>query len=88
MTPLVPPAIHSNGTSKEELVELRIAVAEQAHHLLEAMKRAAPNGRDYYPHGEDTYGRARAAWADRQAMVEKLLDEVQRDALKISMEGL
>lgn len=88
MTRLVPPTIHSNGTSKKELVELRVAVTEAAQALLDAMKLAAPNARDYYPQGHEALSLARAAWLERMEAVERLQDEVQRDAMKIALEGL
>jgi hypothetical protein len=43
------PIIHSNGTSKEELVELRCECGRVLSHAMEALGAMAPNGRDYYP---------------------------------------
>ena len=42
------PIVHLNGTARETLVEQREAIWEAANNLIEAMKQAAPNGRDYY----------------------------------------
>jgi hypothetical protein len=46
---IIVPIVHLNGTSREELVRVRV----EAHRVLEdayaALKRMAPNGRDYYP---------------------------------------
>lgn len=88
MTRLVTPTVHLNGTSKEELVQGRIAVIEAAQALRDALQRAAPNARDYYPQGDDAYKLARAAWTERQLMIDKLIDDVQMDAMKITLEGL
>jgi queuine/archaeosine tRNA-ribosyltransferase len=45
------PTIHSNGTSRAELM----AQLEAAHSALDvaigALEQACPNGRDYYPQG-------------------------------------
>jgi len=85
MTPLLPPSIHLNGTSKQEMVEGLVAVSDAAFALLEAMKRAAPNARDYYPQGPDAYGLARTAWNERALQIEKLRDEVVELAMKVTL---
>ena len=88
MTPLVPPTIHSNGTSKEELVQQRIDVMEALTDLKEAMKAATPNARDYYPQGGSAALQAREAWVERMKMIEQLRDEVEMEAMKLTLEGL
>ena len=49
MTNIIAPIVHMNGTSRAEL-ELQLQNAYMSlHNAYDAMKRAAPNGRDYYP---------------------------------------
>ena len=88
MTPLVTPSIHLNGTSKRELVEQRLAVMDAARALLEAMKGAAPNGRDYYPQAEGAFLKAATAWNERREMVLRLLSDVELQAMEITLDGL
>lgn len=87
MTPLVTPTVHLNGTSAQELVQQRIDVIEAAQALQEAMKRAMPNDRDYYPQGEDAGLQARRAWIERMDPIIKLVDELQMDAMKIALQA-
>jgi len=88
MIPLLAPSVHLNGTSKQELVEQRLAVMEAARALLQAMKGASPNGRDYYPQGDGAYKRAATAWNERREMVLRLLSDVELQAMEITLDGL
>jgi len=56
------PTIHHNGTSAQALYDQAIDVARAARQLLTAMQSAWPNGRDYYPQGEDALKVASAEW--------------------------
>jgi len=85
MTPLIAPTVHMNGTSKEELVQQRIEVVEAARLLYQAMQKAMPNGRDYYPQGDGVGAKAQAAWVERMAMIEQLSDELLTEAMKITL---
>lgn len=46
------PTIHMNGTSAEELVNLYRDAVLAIDKAKEALARAAPHGRDYYPQGD------------------------------------
>ena len=85
MTPLLPPTIHSNGTSLSSLVESLMDAMNAAQALRKAMAEAAPNARDYYPQGPEAYGEARAAWRERTEMVERVFDDMQMLTLKIAL---
>ena len=66
MSPLIIiPAVHSNGTSREDLVAQAWGVSQAAKALVEALRAAMPNGRDYYPLGGDAAEDARDAWMAR-----------------------
>src|SRR5262249_8664589 len=43
------PIVHSNGTSRERLIEQRCEAANALQKALEALQAMCPNGRDYYP---------------------------------------
>lgn len=85
MNRLITPTVHLNGTSKEELVELRLAAVEACRALHEAMQKAMPNDRDYYPQGEGAGKQAREAWAERLQLIELISDELLEDAMKITL---
>jgi hypothetical protein len=57
-TPLAVPLCHSNGTSRQDLLEQVTKAREAVIAALEALCAAAPNGRDYYPLGTDATGLA------------------------------
>jgi hypothetical protein len=46
---IVAPIVHLNGTSKEELLRLRSDAYDALNVAFGVLKKAAPNGRDYYP---------------------------------------
>lgn len=85
MNRLITPTVHLNGSSKEELVQLRLAAVDACRVLYEAMQKASPNDRDYYPQGEGVGKQAREAWAERMLMIEQLSDELLTDAMKITL---
>lgn len=46
---LIVPIVHLNGTSADELKEQLQFAYSSLWDAVEALKRSAPNGRDYYP---------------------------------------
>jgi len=85
MTPLVTPTVHSNGTSKEDLVQQHLDIMEAATALLKALHEGTPHGRDY-PRGN--HGTAHDAWWKRVEAVERLRSDIEMQAMKITLEGL
>lgn len=65
MMPLLPPTIHLNGTSKDELLNQLEAVVSALDAALAAINAAAPNGRDFYPQGPEALTKAQAAFDER-----------------------
>lgn len=59
------PTVHLNGTSRAELLRQLTTAAEAARTLIEALNEAMPNGRDYYPQGDDAIQQARREHAVR-----------------------
>lgn len=67
------PTVHMNGTSKDALTE---AIREAVHAIHEAGRLLAatyPNGRDYYPQGNDA---VHTAMKEHDARMQKLRDVV------------
>ena len=69
------PTIHSNGTSKAELVEGLCRASNALDLAYQALKACAPNGRDFYPQGAGALEAATAEHMDRL----RRLDAVKRD---------
>lgn len=68
---LLPPTLHLNGTSFDELESQWLEVGRAANALREALRAASPNARDYYPQEPGAFEVARAAH-------EKLEGQAQR----------
>ena len=83
MTKMLTPTIHLNGTSKQDLLEQQKEILNATRDLLQVMRRATPNGRDYYPQGPDAGNQARDAFAERYITVSRMYDEFEELALKI-----
>lgn len=47
--PPVMPFVHMNGTSAEELLQVREDAYSAISEALDKLRQMAPNGRDYYP---------------------------------------
>ena len=77
------PTVHLNGTSREELVQLRLDVVKAIREAVVALRKAAPHGRDYYVQGPDAYKTARFIWEGRLAELEGIAERVRLEALEI-----
>ena len=77
------PTVHLNGTSKSELRDQLSGVTQALDSTLQALMRAAPNGRDYYPQGPDALDAALAEHKGRVQMLRALMNEVVEIATKV-----
>ncbi len=79
MTTLQMPMVHLNGTGKLSLLGQLSDASDALNAAYDAIKRAAPNGRDYYPLGPDAM----------QAATDQHLDRLQRlDAIKAELDAM
>lgn len=77
------PTIHANGTSKERLIESLTEASQALDLAYEAMNRTAPNGRDYYPQGQDAICDAQHEHSDRLRRLDKIKHEIDQLTLAI-----
>jgi hypothetical protein len=81
---LIVPCVHMNGTGEKSLLE----EIENAYHALDAaydaLRKTAPNGRDYYVYPGGAYERARNEHRDRLLAVDSVKKELTALALAIS----
>lgn len=77
------PTIHLNGTSKERLVDALCDASNALNEAYEALKQTAPNGRDYYPQGNDALAAATSEHMDRLRRLDAIKDEVDQLAMAI-----
>lgn len=86
--PPVAPTVHSNGTSGMALYDGLSEVVHALDNAWDALKRAAPNGRDYYiqPARGDvpTLELAIQQHERRQRVIQALIDEIdeEREAIR------
>lgn len=77
---MITPTIHLNGTSRETLLAQATNATEALTDAIEAMRAMAPNGRDYYPQGDNAI---RAAIQEHSARIVKL-NEVHAEVMAIA----
>lgn len=70
------PTIHLNGTSRGELVEQNLESFRAIGLAIEALYKAAPNGRDYYTQGPGAIHQALSEHADRVRRLENVRQEI------------
>jgi len=71
---MLKPAIHLNGTPAADLIRQTTDAMVALDLAIEAMVRAAPNGRDYYPQGADAVQQAQDEHRARIAAVAGVRD--------------
>jgi hypothetical protein len=77
------PTVHLNGTSREELIQLRLEAVTAIREAIVALRKAAPHGRDYYVQSPEAYRMARAVWEARLDALENVAEELRSEALEI-----
>lgn len=70
------PTIHSNGTSRDELLDQQVNAGNGLRAAIAALEDAAPNARDYYFQGADAFTEAQREHAARIERVSAVLAEV------------
>jgi hypothetical protein len=78
------PTVHLGGTSHDRLLETACEAVNALLAGLEAMERAAPNPRDYYPQGSGAFDAAAREHAERVARVRAVVNEMQQLASAIA----
>jgi hypothetical protein len=73
-TPPVP-SVHLNGTAGDDLLDQQLAAMRALRSAHEALRAAAPNGRDFYPQGPEAFS---AAQDDHRAELQVLATLIAR----------
>lgn len=74
------PTIHSNGTSWRALLSDVVDATRAIKRAEEALRKAWPNGRDYYPQGDAAMQKAVAEWDDMVARLRSVQDDLEKIA--------
>jgi hypothetical protein len=75
------PTIHRNGTGKDELMESLLNAMEAINNAIKALNKTSPNGRDYYPQGDDAI---RVAGQEHKARI-KQLETINKELEELAM---
>jgi len=80
MSDLVKPTIHLNGTSRTEMLGSYQDACSAISTAMRRVNATCPNGRDYYPQGNDVLARAIEQHVDRVVRLQSVLAELQEIA--------
>ena len=81
---MILPTIHLNGTDATTLLGDAINAMDAIRNAIEALHKTAPNGRDYYPQGNDALGLAHGEYFDRLEHLSIVLRELNTIAEYLS----
>lgn len=74
---MIKPSIHLNGTSAQSLAEQYSHAVTAVDKAIRCIEENGPNGRDYYPQGNDAMGIASREHAARCAKLTEVRDELR-----------
>lgn len=77
------PTVHLNGTSREELQNQLQEAIWATENAIRKLANAAPNGRDYYPQGQNAWSRANDEHVARLGKLQSVVDDLEQIALAI-----
>jgi hypothetical protein len=70
------PTVHMNGTSRDELIRTNLKALTAVQSAIEAVRAAAPNGRDYYVQPVGSLRKAMDEHLDRLTKLTDVKDEL------------
>ena len=81
---MILPTIHLNGSDPKDLLGQVLNAMDAIRNAIEALHKTAPNGRDYYPQGNDALGLAHGEYFDRLEHLSIVLRELEKIAEYLS----
>jgi len=81
---MMKPTIHSNGTSRQELLDQVCNAGHAIQDAMTALAKATPNGRDYYVQDPGAIKIALEEHNSQATRLQSVLDELQELAIHIS----
>ena len=81
------PLVHLNGTSKDALVRQNVEARTAVRKAMEALIRAAPHGRDFYPLGNEAWCVAQDEFNSRLARLREVFSELEELVEHIEVQG-
>lgn len=87
MTALQMPHVHLNGTGKQTLIDDLSSASDALNAAYAALKRTAPNCRDYYPIGAAAMDAAQRQHFDRLKRLDEIKAEIDAMAEHVAGAG-
>ncbi len=78
------PTIHLNGTSRQALLQQARAATKALDEAIDALRVMSPNGRDFYPQGDDAIRDAIREHAARQKVLADMHAELQAYTTRVA----
>ena len=76
MRELTFPTIHLNGSSADDLIKQNRNAVYKIQEAMEALRKAAPHGRDYYMQYDGAFAYARTEHENRMTKLKEVFDEL------------
>jgi hypothetical protein len=77
------PCVHSNGSGAAALMEQAEDCITTLKAAQEALRSAAPHGRDFYPLGDEAFSKARDQWRETFRSVSNSLEFYRTQRAKV-----
>lgn len=77
------PTIHLNGTSGQDLLDQVLGVKHAVDTANAMLRKAWPNGRDYYVQGDGAYAEVMAEWEEHSRKLQSVAADLQAIGLDI-----
>jgi hypothetical protein len=77
------PIVNINGTSREELVRMRVKASDALHQAMKAMQKLSPHMRDYLGNRE-AWMADRDVYIARFAALDRMANELMDEAYELS----
>lgn len=81
---MILPTIHINGTPKAQLLESTLEVKDAVETAWALLRSNGPNGRDYYPQGQEATNQAIQEHCARLTALEDVMRDLQAMAEHIA----
>jgi hypothetical protein len=76
------PIINNNGTSREELIQMRLAAKRALHAAMKSLQELSPHGRDYLGNNE-AWKADRAIHVARFTALDAMANDLMEEAVSI-----
>jgi hypothetical protein len=77
------PVVNINGTSRQELVDVRVEAIDAIRGAIKAISDCSPNGRDYQTAAKGEFEIARKKYVERFLFLNRLINELEEEAIAI-----